>query len=231
MQEFSSTEIHQSLLAFRVCFVGGESDEESVKDFQSGRGKVRWHVRKPYFYRRGRNLDGYRYRRRMRLTVETNKLIWSHEEDSDDDGFVHQETFILPANCATDEHGHPTELPIDGLQGYATEGATKLTQTFGGICKESQIVDATLDGQPAIRKEVVPPEPSLQGEIRSQWVTEAATLRPEDAIEDLWHCCKAGETKKNNVGVIRPLTCTSCGIDVKTMLSTVAVCTSCEKFV
>ena len=132
------------IFASSVCFAGGENDVDSVEDFEYGRGKVRWHVSKSYFYRRGRNVDGYRYRRRMRLTVETKKLIWPHEEDSDDDGFVNQESFILPPKRAIDEHGHPTGLPIDDVQGYATEGATKLTQTFGGIRNESQILDGTL---------------------------------------------------------------------------------------
>ena len=48
-QEFSVANIQQSLAESGVSFAGGESDEESIRDFEDGRSKTRWHRRKPYF--------------------------------------------------------------------------------------------------------------------------------------------------------------------------------------
>ena len=78
----------------------------------------------------------------MKVRVGTKQLIWHPEEDSDNDGYVKQESFVLSTSLATDEHGDPTDLPADGLLDYATDGATKRTATFHGIRKESQIEDA-----------------------------------------------------------------------------------------
>ena len=71
----------------------------------------------------------------MKVRVDTKQLTWRPEEDSDEDGYVRQESFVLSASLATDEHGNPTDLPADGLVDYATDGATRRTATFQGIRK------------------------------------------------------------------------------------------------
>ena len=109
-QDFSPEEIGQSLSAAGVSFAGGESDEESIRDFDSGPSKIRWFRRKPYFFCRDDNVNDVRYRRRMKLHIGVKRLDWSPEAESDDDGYVKQEPFVLGATIAVDETGEATDL-------------------------------------------------------------------------------------------------------------------------
>ena len=111
----------------------------------------------------------------MTLTVETEELRWFTAEESDNDRYVKQDSFVLAVTCHVDEHGQPTGVPAEGLRGYVTDRATKSTATFKGIRAESQIVDGTLEGQPAIFKEAAAPDPTLLGELRSDWLANNST--------------------------------------------------------
>ena len=50
----------------KVEYAAGDSDADSVRDYDSGPGKVRWQRRRPYWYRRDTNENDLTYRRRMK---------------------------------------------------------------------------------------------------------------------------------------------------------------------
>ena len=55
-QDFDHETIQKAFTEAGVSFVGGDSDEESIRDQESGPAKFRWHRREAYFYRREPNL-------------------------------------------------------------------------------------------------------------------------------------------------------------------------------
>ena len=115
----------------KVTCASGESDTESIRDFDSGTSKFRYHRRKPYWYRRDNCLgceDGSRkYRRRMKPTGESASTFgWTPEAESDEDGENNQESFALSAQVATDELGrdvgaHPDVQPTTTSQSSADD--------------------------------------------------------------------------------------------------------------
>ena len=53
----------------------------------------------------------------MRLRVGVKRLDWTPEAESDDDGYVKQEPFILSASVKVDEAtGESTDLPAEDLR-------------------------------------------------------------------------------------------------------------------
>ncbi len=50
----------------QVEFATGNSDAESVRDFESGPGNVRWSKRSPYWFRREMNANEVRWRRKVK---------------------------------------------------------------------------------------------------------------------------------------------------------------------
>ena len=92
----------------RVCFATGQSDEESIRDQDTGPGRVRWHKRDRYMYVRQRG-HYTRYRRRVKPVFGPGNegFQWKYQVESDDAGDVNQESFILPADVEID--------PVSGL--------------------------------------------------------------------------------------------------------------------
>ena len=132
----------------------------------------------------------------MRVRISTKKLIWYPEIESDEDGYVRQETFVLSASQATDEHGNLTNLPEDGLGDYVTDGATRSTATFqGSIRRESQLEDGLAPVAAPAEESL-----SLQPLERAQWLKSIIYKRPDEILEDIWLLIKIGERIDNRVG-------------------------------
>ena len=229
-QEYTKDDIARSLAESGVSFAGGDSDNESIRDFESGSGPNEWHKRDPYFHRREMNLNQVRYRRRYKMTIEatTTQMKWHPEVDSDeDDGYVRQTSFILSPQLATDEFGVPTGLPAEELLDYVTAGASKvMPRTFQGIRKETQIVDEVLPTKPPVSADL-----TLQAEDRQNWLNEIQDSSPEAIIEGLYAILKTGERKDNKVGQQRKFECVSCSIGILKKLDTTTVCTTCQDFI
>ena len=93
----------------KVVLASGESDAESIRDQDSGPGRIRWSRRNPYFFRREPTWDSWageggravqNYRRVMRFKVAAGdgegKLWWEPVAESDPEtGEVTQESFVL----------------------------------------------------------------------------------------------------------------------------------------
>ena len=105
----------------RVCFATGQSDEESIRDQDTGPGRVRWHKRDRYMYVRQRG-HYTRYRRRVKPVFGPGNegFQWKYEVESDDAGDVNQESFILPADVEID--------PVSGLPIGKTSAKTLETE-------------------------------------------------------------------------------------------------------
>jgi len=122
----SALTIYESAKAAEVKYAGGGSESDSIRDHDSGPGKIRWHRRKPYHYRREPNENEVTFRRRMRFKAENTETVhWDVEAESDDEGRVMQESFVLTAQKAVDESGEITGPPAE-LQGYISEGASNV---------------------------------------------------------------------------------------------------------
>ena len=97
--EVSNHDLSTSWTCSNVEYADGDSEAESICDYDSGLGNIRWHRREQYFYRKETNLESRPYRRRMQLVVgkvgrDSYSLNWEAECESDnDDGYVNQQTF------------------------------------------------------------------------------------------------------------------------------------------
>ena len=112
-----------------VSFATGDSDAESVRDWESGTGKIRFSRRKPYFFRREKNDMGQQWRRHVKPVVrDTHDVDWTVMYETDEEtGEVPQPTVVVPASVKIDEAGHEAGVHED-LQGYLTAGASSLVK-------------------------------------------------------------------------------------------------------
>ena len=98
--------------AENVVCAWGESDRESISDYDSGTGRFRWNRRTPYWFRREPCADeddlGMKYRRRMKPTVTGESLVWEPEFPDREDGSNEQPSFALSAQIGTDDRGRIT---------------------------------------------------------------------------------------------------------------------------
>ena len=96
----------------QVVCASGESDRESIRDFDSGTGRFRWNRRSPYWFKRELCADedeqGMKYRRRMKPAVAGSSLVWKPEYPDNEDGSNEQPSFALSAQIGTDEAGRIT---------------------------------------------------------------------------------------------------------------------------
>ena len=92
-------DLRTSAAAAQCSLATGESDNESIRDFESGTSAIEYHRTEPYIFRRETSLSNARYRRRVVPVVDTSMegqraVRWKAEVDSDDDGEVRQRSFI-----------------------------------------------------------------------------------------------------------------------------------------
>ena len=92
----ASKDASQATTKAGVEFATGDSDEDSIRDYGSGPGKVKFFRRKPYWYRRATNLENMTYRRRVRPRVFAEGLGWEDEYASGSDGDNEQPSFAPP---------------------------------------------------------------------------------------------------------------------------------------
>ena len=94
----------------KISWASGESDTESIRDFDSGTSRTRWHLRDPYPYRHDDCVDSTeedpkKYRRLMKPIVLGQKLDWEPVYPDEGDGYNAQPSFALSAQMMTDETG------------------------------------------------------------------------------------------------------------------------------
>jgi hypothetical protein len=116
VQLFPEGDLVQRMEDQKVHFASGDSDDESIRDFGSGPGKIRWHKRDPYTYRLEEGAAGMNYRRRMKLFIEDGNPKWHKMTDSDEEGDPKQESFVLAANREQDAAGVPTGDHIETVE-------------------------------------------------------------------------------------------------------------------
>ena len=106
--------IYDSRVEAKVEYATGNSDDDTILDFQDSGSRRKWCRLEPYFYKIETNIEGLRYRRRMKMEMPqddgpyTNRdlaKLWVHEVDSDDDGDVKQETFHRPNTDVINDAG------------------------------------------------------------------------------------------------------------------------------
>ncbi len=69
----------------QVHYATGDSDAESVRDWDSGPGTIRWAKRPAYFFRRENNDNEVRWRRRVKPVVKNrDEADWPAENESDE---------------------------------------------------------------------------------------------------------------------------------------------------
>jgi len=137
----------------KVEFASGLSESESIRDFNSGPGLVRYQVRDPYAFRREPCADtSGNYRRRMRPSVYVDgSFRWMAEVESDEEGHVPQKSFVP----VTDE----MDITLRSMaHERATDEARKLFNmswaTQRALRTEAEArVDVSVD--PAILKELL----------------------------------------------------------------------------
>ena len=93
-----------SIREAEIEFAEGDSDADSIRDYDSGPGPIQWSSRQPYWYHRELNAEGLCDRRRMVVKkVAPGSVAWGPEAESDDDGYVDQVSFVLDAKGRTDD--------------------------------------------------------------------------------------------------------------------------------
>ena len=101
-------QIMASIADAEVHYVTGASDDETIRDADSGTGTQRWHRRDPYWYSHDECYEHTgQYRRRMQPILTDKGMRWEPEYPSDDDGLTDQPSFILPSSRPTDADGYP----------------------------------------------------------------------------------------------------------------------------
>ena len=91
-----------------VRYATGDSDSDTVRDWDSGAGKIKKWKREPYLYRIERNMNEVNFRRRMKPTFEETPkagvvgLHFETEVETDSDDEVKQASFILPPGILVD---------------------------------------------------------------------------------------------------------------------------------
>ena len=183
-----------------VHFANGDSDSESIRDYDAGPGLQRWHRRDQYFYRREENVEGQTYRRRMKLidnTVPWQAPIWTEETEADADGYVRQKSFI-----------EPSTVLIDEVTGEA-KGLVKYEDPHLEA-EGNPLVPAWRLNQKAIEFKIQQPptsaEPDL--ELRDQWLSVMGYKVHK--LEELWMVINQGHDPLSG-GLSRDLRCVACG--------------------
>ena len=230
----------QSIEAAGVHSAGGHSDSESIRDYDSGPGQIRWSHREPYWFRREFNVNGVLWRRRMKFHVVEDATWkgkmdrvspWIPEYDSDSDtGDVNQPSVVVPSQIHLDESGLEAGLVAE-VQGYTTEGATKLGKFpwEQGYCREA-IMDASAATLEEMKRQ------KLDAKDVKLWRSELEQSRAlgyEEELQEIWSCFKRGYTKPP-VGVKRSLECLACGEQVLRGVKAhedINICIHCSGFV
>ena len=208
----TSEELQESAQVEGVQFANGDSDAESIRDYDSGPGLQRWHRREAYFYRREENLEGQTYRRRMKLRScpfpfrmpKSEKELWEAECQSDEDGQVCQKTFIQKA-----------EIEIDDVTGEVVG----LTSTEPEPDKDGMsMIPAWRRTKQAIENKIVEPPTSAEPDpvLRAAWFAKipmyaysAATQEYRFGLEELWKVISLGHDPLTG-GLSRELECVEC---------------------
>jgi len=217
----------------QVACASGESDTESIRDFDSGTSKFRYHRRMPYWYRRDPCLnceDGSRmYRRRMKPVITDASspfpmIGWDPEALSDDDGEVNQESFALSAQVATDEVGrqvgaHPDVQPTIKSQSAAedrwhamfgtrftdanTSSVRALKDKYRVVARSKEIMNVEVDFDILFK---------ILDEVRTK--IEATNISV--ALDEAYMLLRRG-MDQNTVGLVRvPDKCGQCQLDLLT---------------
>ena len=98
----------------QIYLATGETDDDTIRDLESGKTGFGYKKREPYLYKIERNLDSLDYRRLMIPQVLDNvpfaeSTQWRAEFDSDDDGAHQQPSFVDDINKRTGRSGWKTE--------------------------------------------------------------------------------------------------------------------------
>ena len=87
-------------------YATGVSDASSVRDQDSGPGKVRWTKGDPYRFRREQCMNHEGKLRRLKPTSNVDgDLFWDYEFPSDDEGWTKQPSFVTSSYIATNQYG------------------------------------------------------------------------------------------------------------------------------
>ena len=86
----------------QVWFPTGDTDDETIRDYDSGPGEFGRHSYDPYFYQIEPNMESVPFRRRMKFKLskkdvglgESFRYQFVPEADTDDDGYVKQTSFM-----------------------------------------------------------------------------------------------------------------------------------------
>ena len=93
----------------KVRLASRESDDESIRDKDSGPGKVRWCKRAAYYYRLEPSDEGPDYRRMMKFRLVEGsgeyRFQWDPLVDSDDEDRVDQPSFVLKSSAIVNAEG------------------------------------------------------------------------------------------------------------------------------
>ncbi len=211
----------------QVVCASGESDRESIRDFDSGTGRFRWNRRSPYWFKRELCADedeqGMKYRRRMKPAVAGSSLVWKPEYPDNEDGSNEQPSFALSAQIGTDEAGRITGTHRDVQPVSYTGQSEDLWQQMWGTRFTDSNTNSMLaltDKYRVVRKiETITDDQvdeKLLDEILDDFQGIAVTRGVPHALEELFLLLRRGMNKQA-VGIKRvPDKCGHCEGDLFT---------------
>lgn len=214
IQRLPEEDLVQCMQDQKVHFASGDSDDDSVRDYDSGPGKIQCHKRMPYTYRREIGAANVYYRRRIKLFVEDGSPNWRKMTDSDEEGGPKQESFVLSATLEQDAAGVPIgekieteELPFRTQAALLTIPGTK--EEMDTPLLKAHLVnysEVLVDRVTTHAKEL----PPLSGkEDDSVQTTMLADCKLAGVLEDLCITMRNGYGAPSAV-CLRELTCPEC---------------------
>ena len=196
-----------------VHYATGFSDDETIMDQDSG-GKVRFHRRPHYFYRLDLNLDGdKKYRRRMKPHLGSGQHFqWLPTVDTDDEGFVKQETFVLKADLVVD--AETGEITAEGVGPKGAKESVEQEEWFrcyNASAEKKALKDAyrVVPLGKEIQDHTV--DAALESTIASQFVRDFHDRGASKAMENTQSMLRRG-MPPSFIGIKRdPVHCACCG--------------------
>ncbi len=195
----------------QICFAEGDSDADSVRDWESGPNPVRWSKRDPYFYRREPNLEDIPYRRRCKVALVAGVgPQWMPEVDSDDDGYVRQKSFMTSSQIEIDPATGEEIGESKDIQGFIASGVV-----VGGSGRkpwEGEMFRSILDA-PLPENGDIPDGEFLASFLdKVQQQVGVSPIAPIEAVDQLWAVIAIG-LGQPGIGLKRDSRCPECGLE------------------